>query len=180
MKRDQPMEKTVKIITDKDGRRLVVISRILFKGKRWICWDEVKEYLRQYVGDSYMVEDTKDTVYIGSDFPDEYAGSKYTYSLKGANAKAKANAVQGIPEMIEIAEGKHFRENSGNKHLRDAAFGWYRYDSRFALPVYNEQGMLERYNVYHVSMLIRHAKNGKYYLYDILGIKKETSNPFRF
>lgn len=165
----------MKIITDKDGRRLVVISRILFKGKRWICWDEVKEYLRQYVGDSYMVEDTKDTVYIGSDFPDEYAGSKYTYSLKGANAKAKANAVQGIPEMIEIAEGKHFRENSGNKHLRDAAFGWYRYDSRFALPVYNEQGMLERYNVYHVSMLIRHAKNGKYYLYDILGIKKKRA-----
>lgn len=45
------MGKTVKIITDKDGRRLVVISKILFKGKRWICWDEVKEYLRQYVGD---------------------------------------------------------------------------------------------------------------------------------
>ena len=74
----------------------------------------------------------------------------------------------------------HFRENSGNKHLRDAAFGWYRYDSRFALPVYNEQGMLERYNVYHVSMLVRHAKNGNYYLYDILDVKKETSNPFRF
>ena len=84
------MEKTVKIITDKDGRRLVVISRILFKGKRWICWDEVKKYLRQYVGDSYMVEDTKKIQFIlGVDFPDEYAGSKYTYSLKGANAKSK-------------------------------------------------------------------------------------------
>lgn len=99
MKRDQSMGKTVKIITDKDGGRLVVISKILFKGKRSICWNEVKEYLRQYVGDSYMIEDTKDTVYIGSDFPDEYTGSKYTYSLKGANAKAKANAVQGIPDL---------------------------------------------------------------------------------
>lgn len=74
----------------------------------------------------------------------------------------------------------HFRENFGNKHLRDAAFGWYRYDSRFALPVYNEQGILERHNVYHVSMLVRHTKNGNYYLYDILDVKKETSNPFRF
>ena len=127
-----------------------------------------------------MIEDTNDLVFIGNDLPDEYTGSKYTYSLKGANAKAKANAVQGIPEMLEIAEGKHFRENSGNKHLRDAAFVCYRYDSRFALPVHNEQGILKLYNIYHVSLLIRHAKDGNYYLYDILDIKKETSNPFRF
>ncbi len=180
MRRDQSMRENVKIITDKDGRKLVVISKILFKGKRSICWDEVKKYLRQYVGNSYLIEDTNDTVYIGRDLPDEYTGSKYTFFLKGANAKAKANATQGIPEMLEIAEGKHYRENSGNKHLRDAVFGWYRYDSRFALPVYDEQGVVERYNVYHVSMLVRHAKNGNYYLYDILDIKKETSNPFRF
>ena len=84
----------------------------------------------------------------------------------------------GIPYGKGIQEKE--RPNSGNKHLRDAVFGWYRYDSRFALPVYDEQGVVERYNVYHVSMLVRHAKNGNYYLYDILDIKKETSNPFRF
>ena len=44
---------------------------------------------------------------------------------------AKANAAQGIPEMIEIAIGKHFRENRGDKHKRNAANGWYRYGSRF-------------------------------------------------
>ena len=37
--------------------------------------------------------------------PNEYTGSAYTYTLKGANVKAKANAVQGIPKMIEIATG---------------------------------------------------------------------------
>ena len=47
---------------------------------------------------------------IGDDLPSEYSGSKYTHSIKGTNAKAKANAVQGIPEMIEITVGKHFRE----------------------------------------------------------------------
>lgn len=52
------MRENVKIITDKDGRKLVVISKILFKGKRSICWDEVKKYLRQYVGNSYLIEDT--------------------------------------------------------------------------------------------------------------------------
>lgn len=38
--------------------------------------------------------------------PDEYAHSEYTRVLKGANAKAKANAAQGIPELIEIATEK--------------------------------------------------------------------------
>ncbi|MDO4337654.1 MAG: MmcQ/YjbR family DNA-binding protein [Eubacteriales bacterium] len=95
------------------------------------------------------------------------------------NAKAKANASQGIPGMLEIAVGKHFRENSGEKHLRNAANGWYRYDSRFALPVYDESGEVEQYNVFHASMLIHHANDGKMYLYDVLDIKKETSNPFK-
>lgn len=172
------MEKKVEVITDKNDKKIVKISQILFRGKRKIPWDEVKSYLEQYVGMACKIEDTGDIVYIGKDFPDEYTGSKYTYSLKGANAKAKANAVQGLPELLKIASGKYFRDNLGEKHRRDAAFGWYRYDSRFALPVYNEQGETEHYNVYHASMLIRHAKDGNYYLYDILDIKKETSNPF--
>ncbi|WP_330021410.1 hypothetical protein [Agathobacter sp.] len=52
----------------------------------------------------------------------------------------KANAAQGIPELIEIAVGKNFRENNEEKHWRNAKFGWYRYNSRFALPVYDEVG----------------------------------------
>ena len=51
---------------------------------------------------------------------------------------------------LKLQKESIYRENSGNKHLRDAVFGWYRYDSRFALPVYDEQGVVERYNVYHV------------------------------
>ena len=45
------------------------------------------------------------------------------------------------------------------------------------LPVFAENRKIERYNVFHATLLIRHANNGKKYLYDILGIKKETSNP---
>lgn len=36
-----------------------------------------------------------------------------------------------------------------------------------------------RYNIFHVLMLMRHAKDGKIYLYDIVEIKKETSNLFQ-
>ena len=74
----------------------------------------------------------------------EYTGSKYTNSIKGTNAKAKANAATGIPELIEIAVGKHFRENNEDKHRRDGKNGWYRYDSKFALPVYDDNGKVER------------------------------------
>lgn len=137
----------------------------------------MKAYLEDFVGEFYEIADNKDIVYIGSDLPDEYTGSKYTYSLKGTTAKAKANAAQGIPEMLEIAVGKKFAQNREAKRQWNARNGWYRYDSRFALPVFAENGEVERYNVFHASMLIRHANDGKLYLYDILEIKKETSNP---
>ena len=48
-------------------------------------------------------------------------------------------------------------------------------DTRFALPVYDENGEVERYNVFSARLLIRHASSGKMYLYDVLEIKKETS-----
>lgn len=174
------MRRNVNLITDLKGNKIVLINDIIFKGKRSVDWDDVKAYLENYVDKYYEIAETKDIVHIGAEFPDEYTGSRYTYSLKGANAKAKANASQGIPEMLEIAMGKHFRQNSGEKHRRDAANGWYRYDSRFALPVYDDSGEIERYNVFHASMLIRHSADGKMYLYDILDIKKETSNPFKY
>ncbi len=78
--------------------------------------------------------------------------------------------------MIEISVGKHFREKCEKKHKRDAKNGWYRYNSRFALPVYGDKGELERYNIFHASMLVRHSNDGKLYLYDVINIKKETIN----
>lgn len=171
------MNRNVTIIEDTKGEKIVMINNIHFSGKRLINWDNVKDYLKAFVGNNYRIENTADIIYIGNDLPNEYTGSVYTYKLKGAAAKAKANAVQGLPEIIKIAVGKHFRKNNSEKHYRNAAFGWYRYDSRFALPVYGENKTIERYNVYHASLLVRHDENGKMYLYDILDIKKETGNP---
>ena len=169
-------KRNVSVIQDVDGNNIVVINDIRFKGKRSVNWKEVREYLKEYVGDFYTIAATGDVIYIGSDLPKEYTGSKYTNSMRGTNAKAKANAAAGIPELIEIAVGKHFRTNKEDKHKRDGRNGWYRYDSRFALPVYGDDGEVERYNVFHASMLIRHSNDEKMYLYDIIDIKKETSN----
>ena len=173
---DKKTKRNIAVIQDADGNKIVIINDIRFKGKRSIDWKEVRAYLKEFVGEFYIIASTGDEIYIGSDLPSEYSGSTYTNSLKGTNAKAKANAATGIPEMIEIAVGKHFRENREYKHKRDAKNGWYRYDSRFALPVYDDKGELERYNVFHASMLIRHSNDGKLYLYDVIDIKKETSN----
>ena len=169
--------RNISVIQDVDGNNIVVINDIRFKGKRSIHWKEVRAYLKEYIGDFYKVASTGDVIYIGDDLPSEYSGSKYTHSIKGTNAKAKANAVQGIPEMIEIAVGKHFRENKESKHWRNAMYGWYRYDSRFAIPVYRDDEEVERYNIFHASLIVRYSEDGKLYLYDVIDIKKETSNP---
>lgn len=167
------MNRNISVIKDWDNKKIVVINDIIFKGKQ-INWEEVERYLKQYVGDFYSIAEDSEIIYIGTELPGEYAGSVYTKSLKGANAKAKANAVQVLPEMIEIASNGIFEINRKGKHGRNAKNGWYRYDSRFAIPVYNDCGEIERYNIFKARLLIRHPASGKKYLYDILEIKKET------
>ena len=176
------MERKVNIVEDLEdleGNKIVFIHDIVFMGRQSIEWSDVEEYLKQYIGEGHVIKSTNDMVYIGKDLPEEYARSNYTKTLKGANAKAKANAVQGIPEIIEMATNKAFKENFKEKHNKDAKYGWYRYDSRFALPVFDNAGEIVHYNVFRVIMVIRHAKDGKMYLYDIMNIKKETSTHFQ-
>jgi hypothetical protein len=64
-----------------------------------------------------------------------------------------------------------------NKHGGKAKFGWYRYNTRFGIPVYDEDGNLERYNIFSTRMLVRCDEDGKLYLYDLVRTKKETSKP---
>lgn len=173
------MKRKINVGKDLTETKTVFIHDIIFKGKRSIDWNKVEAYLKQYVGKVYKIEDYDDMIFIGSDFPDEYTHSNYTKILRGANAKAKANVVQGIPKLIEYATNKNFKENRKEKHNKDAKYGWYSYDVRVALPVFSENGKIERYNIFNVALIVRHAQNGKMYLYDIVKIKKETSNLFQ-
>jgi hypothetical protein len=173
------MDRKIDVIEDLNGEKIVFINDILFKGKRSIDWLEVEKYLKKFIGESYTIEESEDVVFIGKDLPDEYAHSNYTRILKGTNAKAKANAAQGLPQLIEVAKGKSYKENYKEKHNSDAKYGWYRYNSKFALPVYDNNGDIEQYNIFNVIMIIRHAEDGKMYLYDIMNIKKETSPLFQ-
>ena len=137
------MQRKVNVVEDLDGNKIVVIHDIRFKGRQAIEWNDVEKYLKQYVGESHIIESTNDMVYIGVDLPEEYAHSNYTNTLKGAK------------------------------------YGWYSYVTRFALPVYGENGDIERYNVFRAILLVRHAEDKRLYLYDIMKIKKETSTHFQ-
>ena len=58
--------RNVSIITDMEGKTIVQINEIRFKGKRNIDWDGVKDYLKGFVRDQYTVDETGDTIYIGN------------------------------------------------------------------------------------------------------------------
>ena len=165
------------VIKDADNKKIVLINDLRFKGRKNVDWNIVEKCLKEYIGTCSEILETKDMIYIGKDFPDEYSHSKDTKLLRGGNRYAKANASKAICELIKIASNKSFSENYEEKHKKDAKFGWYRYDTRFAIPKYNDENELIGYNVYKGRLLVRCSENGRLYLYDILRIKKETSRP---
>lgn len=156
------------------GHKVVEIDTVIFHGKRKIDWKGVENYLKKYIGNEYVIDETNDVVYIGSDFPDEYANSKYSTKALGTIGKAKANASQVIPELVKIATNISFQENTEPKHSKNAKYGWYRCTVRFTLSISDEKGNIIGKNFFQGRMIIRHAYDGKKYLYDIIDIKKET------
>ena len=135
--------------------------------------------LKEYIGNTYEILETCEKIYIGNDFPDEFCHSKDKIRLKGANEKAKANMISAIEELIYIAADRTETEDYQGKHGAKAKKGWYRYDTRFGIPKYDENGELEGYHIYSAKMLVRRDEDGKLYLYDFVRTKKETSSPLR-
>ncbi len=64
------MQRKVNVVEDLDGNKIVFIHDIIFKGKRSVEWADVEVYLKQFVGESYAIEETEDMIYIGADLPD--------------------------------------------------------------------------------------------------------------
>lgn len=78
------MEKQIPIdiIKDADGKSLVLINDIRFKSRRRLDWDTIEEYLKEYIGKYYEIQETSERIYIGSDFPDEFSHYKDTKKFK--------------------------------------------------------------------------------------------------
>ena len=50
------MDRNVNIIVDLDGKKIVLINDIRFKGKNREDWKVVENYLKEYVGEFYEKE----------------------------------------------------------------------------------------------------------------------------
>ena len=77
------------MIKGKNQDGIVVINDIVFKGKRNVDWEAVKKYLQRYVGTYYQVEENKDIVYVGNEFPEEFTESESRKDLKGLMRRQK-------------------------------------------------------------------------------------------
>ena len=172
-----PTEKNINIISEADGKKVVLINDVRFKSRRTISWTDIEAYLKEYIGKYYEIAESAEKIYIGTDFPDEFVHSNERSSLKGTKEKAKANMVTAVGELIQIATNKMQYPDYEKKHKNKAKYGWYRYDTRFGIPVYDEDDDLMKYNIFSARMLVRCDADGKSYLYDFARIKKETRSP---
>ena len=105
------MEPKINIFEDLDGKKIVMIHDIRFKGKRKINWKEVES--------CYEIAETAEKIYIGTTLPDEFSWSDDSKRLQGTLAKAKANAAQGIQQLIEVASNKRYHAKDGKMYLYD-------------------------------------------------------------
>ena len=55
----------------------------------------------------------------------------------------------------------------------------YKYETRFAIPVFADTWEVEQYKIFRAAMIIRHGADNKKYIYDIINIKKETGDLFK-
>ena len=133
----------------------------------------VEAYLKGLVSDevfSTVLSDAQ-AVYIGKDLPGEYTRSEYTETLFSRLKKAKFKAAGVLGDMILIADNPQFGADTGGKHGKRAQNGWYYYDTRFAVPVFNQNGSINHYTPYSAQLVVRNDADGKSYLYDIKEIR---------
>lgn len=157
---------------DSTGKDVVVVQEDIFKGSEGEKRKKVvTEYLKSHIGDMFTIIENGKRVYLGKDLPNEYNHSKTTERLGKEKRFAKQKATPGIGEMVEIATNERWESPvHKEKHKVDAMYGFYKYDTRFA--VRDRSG---DYEVYDAELVIRHDADRKLYLYDIQGIKKDTA-----
>ena len=93
----------------------------------------------------------------------------------------EAHIIESTNDMVYIGVDlpEEYAHSNYTNTLKGSKYGRYSYVTRFALPVYGENGDIERYNVFRAIVLVRHAEDKRLYLYDIMKIKKETSTHFQ-
>lgn len=153
-----------------DGKPVVVVTDNIFDGHSGEkSVDVIYKYLKGHIGEVYSLIESGQKVYIGKDLPGEYTRSKYTQNARATAKYVKGQAAQNIGEMIEIATNRKWEKNRKRKHESDAKYGFYKYDTRFAVK--DKSGT---YVIYDSTIVIRNDEDGKKYFYDITNIKRDS------
>ena len=163
---------------DKKGQPVVMIDENIFANQSGKSPHKVvADYLKRHIGEVYTIIESGQKVYLGADLPGEYTHSKYSQKLQNRPTllRTKNRAVSGLGEMVEIATNRRWEEaKHRNKHAKDAKYGFYRYDTKFAIPFATKNTINPR--VFDAEVIIRNADDGKKYLYDIVNIKEDTAS----
>lgn len=164
---------TVNEIIEIDSKKVVVVNEFMRFPRKKFNWKSVEIELKQYIGKSYRVLETKEIIEINKEFPDEFCHSEDTYHLRGANKRIKAGIIYAIPDLIEVATNKEILPNYKLKHSKKGVSEWNRYKSYFALK--SEDKI--RINIYQASVVVKCRNSGVKELYDIVRIKKRGEHP---
>ncbi len=108
---------------------------------------------------------------------EEYVRSTYSRWLKDNSKsafRAKMKAAGVLDELVSIATGRKWSETE-HSHNKDARYGVDTYRSSFAFPVKDNMGKLANVRAYDCKLIVLNASDGKKYLYDVTGIKENTS-----
>lgn len=161
---------------DNDGGEYVYVdepiigSKLTNKKKK-----KVISALLKQSGNSHVINANGQEIHIADDLANEYTNSKSTYFSTEKNVRAdKFKSANNVDEMIKIAQNERFEKNRKSTHNKDAKYGFYYYDTRFAVPKYDSEGNVEK-KIYSARLVVRHDADGKLYLYDVDKIKKENT-----
>ncbi|WP_130837180.1 PBECR3 domain-containing polyvalent protein [Lachnoclostridium sp. Marseille-P6806] len=157
--------------TDENGRVIpVILGRSFSTAKIRSDARSIQKYVKgellKLTGNSYVIKDNGNRVYIDTDFAREYTGSNDTYLARPSEKAAKFNAHTGIPSIIENAQMRSWERNKEAKHSKDAKRGWNYYDVLFLIE---DNG---QYAAYMGVLNDRLDADGKEYVYDITRIQK--------
>lgn len=67
MEKGRLLDRNVNIITDLDGKKIVLINDIRFKAKKREDWKDVEEYLKEYVEEFYEIAETSEKIFISTE-----------------------------------------------------------------------------------------------------------------
>lgn len=154
-----------------DGHDYILIEEPAFSGRTDVTQEEIREYLKDNIGDYYTIIESGQKVMITKQTTKEYAFSGNTRSIKRNNLDAyagKANAASGIDEIVEIASNRR-HEKPNHKNAARAKYGAYRYDTVFAVKVN------DAYKAYDAELIILNYENGNKELYDLVITKEDTA-----